>query len=82
MSIWARSTLATRWMVSGTGGNSVTASSPGRLGGSGTGVVELPNHYRHAWRMRDGTYVLTDSPNFDPQRDAGQAGEQLQRAPR
>lgn len=51
-------------------------------GGSGTGVVELPNHYRHAWRMRDGTYVLTDSPNFDPQRDAGQAGEQLQRAPR
>jgi len=51
-------------------------------GGSGTGVVELPNHYRHAWRMRDGTYVLTDSPHFDPQRDAGQAGEQLQRAPR
>lgn len=51
-------------------------------GGAGGGVVELPNHYRHAWRMRDGTYVLTDSPNFDPQRDAGQPGEQLQRAPR
>lgn len=48
----------------------------------GGGTVELPNHYRHAWRMRDGTYVLTDSPNFDPQRDAGQPGEALRRAPR
>ncbi len=48
----------------------------------GGGVVELPSHYRHAWRMRDGTYVLTDSPNFDPQRDLGQPGEQMQRAPR
>lgn len=50
--------------------------------GAGGRVVELPNHYRHAWRMRDGTYVLTDSPNFDPQRELGQPGVVLQRAPR
>jgi hypothetical protein len=47
------------------------------IGGSGT--VELPNHYQHAWRLRDGTYVLTDSPNFDPNRDLGVPGEQLKR---
>jgi hypothetical protein len=46
--------------------------------GSG-GRVELPAHYHHAWRLRDGSYVLTDSPNFDPARDLGVAGEQLQR---
>ena len=47
------------------------------VGGGGT--VELPNHYQHAWRLRDGTYVMTDSPNFDPNRDLGVPGEQLQR---
>lgn len=43
------------------------------------GVVELPQHYNHAWQLRDGSYVLTDDPNFDPGRDIGVAGEKLQR---
>ena len=38
------------------------------------GVVELSNHYRHAWQLRDGSYVLTDNPNFDPSRDLGVSG--------
>lgn len=46
------------------------------------GLVELPNHYQHAWKLRDGSYVLTDSPAFDPGRDLGVAGEKLQLAPR
>ena len=45
----------------------------------GSGKVELPNHYQHAWRLRDGSYLMTDSPNFDPNRDLGIPGEQLQR---
>lgn len=44
----------------------------------GGGVVELPNHYRHAWQLKDGTYLLTDSQAFDPGRDLGIAGERLQ----
>ncbi len=43
------------------------------------GVVELPQHYNHAWQLRDGSYVLTDDPNFDPGRDVGMAGERLER---
>jgi hypothetical protein len=46
------------------------------------GTVELPNHYRPAWKLRDGSCVLTDSPAFDPGRDLGVAGEKLQLAPR
>lgn len=45
----------------------------------GGGVVELSSHYQHAWQLRDGSYVLTDSPNFNPSRDLGVAGEQLVR---
>lgn len=45
----------------------------------GGGVVELSSHYEHAWQLRDGSYVLTDSPNFNPSRDLGMAGEQLVR---
>ena len=41
------------------------------------GVVELPNHYRHAWQLKDGTYVLTDSQAFEPRRDLGIDGELL-----
>ena len=40
-------------------------------------VVELPNHYRHAWQLKDGTYVLTDSQAFEPHRDLGVDGELL-----
>ncbi|HVF62462.1 MAG TPA: hypothetical protein VNE58_00510 [Casimicrobiaceae bacterium] len=42
------------------------------------GVVELPNHYRHAWQLRDGSYFLTDSQAFDPVRDLGIGGDKLQ----
>lgn len=45
----------------------------------GSGVVELSSHYNHAWQLRDGSYVLTDNPGFNPQRDLGIAGEQLVR---
>jgi hypothetical protein len=31
--------------------------------------IELPNNYQHAWRLKDDTYILTDDPNFDPNRD-------------
>jgi len=44
----------------------------------GGGVVELPHHYRHAWQLRDGSYVLTDDPNFDPGRDIGVRGQRLE----
>lgn len=45
----------------------------------GGGVVELSHHYRHAWQLRDGTYVLTNNPGFSPERDAGIGGVQLER---
>jgi hypothetical protein len=31
--------------------------------------IELPNNSQHAWRLKDDTYILTDDPNFDPNRD-------------
>ena len=30
------------------------------------GHVEMASGYDHAWSRGDGTYVLTNSPNFDP----------------
>jgi hypothetical protein len=42
-------------------------------------VAELPNTYAHAWRLKDGSYVLTDSPSFDPNRDLKIEGEALKR---
>ncbi len=47
-----------------------------------TGVAELPNHYKHAWSLRDGSYALTDDPNFNPNRDLGVEGRLLRLAPR
>ena len=41
------------------------------------GQVELSAYYNNAWRLNDGSYVLTDSPNFDPWRDLGLAGQRL-----
>jgi len=29
-------------------------------------VVTLPSHYDRAWRLNDGTYVVSNDPNFDP----------------
>lgn len=42
------------------------------------GQTELSSHYNHAWRLRDGTYVLTDDPNFDPWRDLRTEGQKLE----
>lgn len=39
--------------------------------------VELPNTYQHAWRLRDGTYMMTDDPNFNPNATLGIDGKQL-----
>ena len=30
------------------------------------GVVQLDNTYDHAFRVRDGSYLLTNDPNFNP----------------
>jgi len=49
---------------------------------AGNAVLELPGHYRHAWQLRDGSYVLTDDARFDPARTLGQPGVALQRAER
>ena len=35
------------------------------------GQVELSNLYDNAWRLNDGTYVLSDDANFEPYRDLG-----------
>ncbi len=42
-------------------------------------VIELPSHYAHAWRLKDGSYLLTDNPNFKPLRDLGLDGDALAR---
>lgn len=42
------------------------------------GTVELSHNYDHAWRMNDGTYVLTNDPNFEPYRDLGMEGRALE----
>jgi hypothetical protein len=43
------------------------------------GSVQLSNQYQHAWQLRDGSYLLTDDSNFDPNRDLGVQGQRLQR---
>jgi hypothetical protein len=48
---------------------------------TGGQVVELPNQYPHAWKLKDGSYVLTEDPNFRPGKDLGVDGEALQRQP-
>lgn len=42
------------------------------------GQRELSGHYNNAWRLNDGTYVLTDDPNFDPWRDLQLEGKKLE----
>ncbi|NWG72119.1 MAG: hypothetical protein HXY23_10995 [Parvularculaceae bacterium] len=42
------------------------------------GTVELSHMYRHAWRLNDGSYVLTDDASFDPWRDLRMEGKQLE----
>jgi hypothetical protein len=43
------------------------------------GTVQLSNQYQHAWQLKDGSYVLTDDVNFDPNRAFGVQGTLLQR---
>lgn len=43
------------------------------------GTVQLDNTYDNAWQLKDGTYVLSDDPSFDPYRTFGQDGVQLKR---
>jgi hypothetical protein len=47
---------------------------------AGGATVELPDHYRHAWKLKDGSYVLTDDPNFDPARQLRLEGQALKLA--
>lgn len=49
----------------------VDADAPG-------GTRELSANYNHAWRLNDGTYVLTDDASFDPWRDLRVEGRQLE----
>ncbi len=35
------------------------------------GTVELDNTYDHAWQTNDGTYIMSNNPNFDPRVDLG-----------
>lgn len=41
------------------------------------GTVQLSSQYQHAWQLRDGSYVLTDDVNFDPNRAFGVQGTLL-----
>ena len=45
------------------------------------GTVQLSNHYQHAWQLRDGSYVLTDDPSFDPARALNVQGTKLRPTP-
>jgi len=43
------------------------------------GRAELSGLYDHAWRLNDGTYVLSADASFDPWRDLGVEGWRLER---
>ncbi len=43
------------------------------------GVIELDNSFQNAWRLSDGTYVLTDDTSFNPALATGLDGQQLRR---
>jgi hypothetical protein len=42
------------------------------------GTVELSHNYGNAWRLNDGSYVLTNDVNFEPWRDLGLEGRKLE----
>jgi hypothetical protein len=42
------------------------------------GQTQLSNLYDHAWRLDDGSYVLSNDSNFEPWRDLGLAGNRLE----
>ncbi|MEO7774934.1 MAG: hypothetical protein ABIT36_06580 [Steroidobacteraceae bacterium] len=41
------------------------------------GRVQLSSFYDHAWKLNDGTYVLSNDASFDPWRDLNLAGTRL-----
>ena len=45
------------------------------------GTVQLDNTYNHAWQLNDGSYVLTNDPNFTPGVSLGLDGRLLQVTP-
>jgi hypothetical protein len=51
-----------------------TYDDPNALGGQ----VELSGQYGNAWRLDDGSYVLTNDPSFDPWRALGVEGNRLE----
>ncbi len=44
------------------------------------GTVQLDSTYAQAWQLNDGSYVLSNDVNFDPNRELGVPGTQLQPA--
>ncbi|MEM1434303.1 MAG: hypothetical protein AAGG11_09635, partial [Pseudomonadota bacterium] len=49
--------------------------------GAPGGTVELSSFYDQAWKLEDGTYVLTSDPSFNPYQTFGIDGQQLTAAP-
>jgi len=45
------------------------------------GTVQLDNSYANAWQLNDGTYVLTNDPNFNPNTINGLSGQRLEPTP-
>ncbi len=45
---------------------------------SNNGEVKLTYNYKNAWRLDDGTYVLTDDLMFEPYKNTGQYGTKLE----
>lgn len=43
-----------------------------------SGTIELSHNYENAWRLNDGSYVLTNDINFEPWRDLGREGHKLE----
>ena len=41
------------------------------------GQVELPDLYRYAWQLQDGSFVMTDEHGFEPFRDLGIEGRRI-----
>lgn len=48
---------------------------------SDLGKVELDSGFAHAWRLDDGTYVLTNDHIFNPAKTMGQFGEEIKISP-
>jgi hypothetical protein len=47
---------------------------------SSTGRTKLSSNYNHAWRLADGTFVMTDDPSFNPATELGIEGNKLNRS--